>query len=76
VHALKARSGRRILRPVLREEAREHIGDIGKLDHLMKHMTNTFVSSEVRFRRRHNSKDAMEYWLVHSSLMDLRNAGD
>jgi hypothetical protein len=72
IHALKAVPGRRILRPDLHEEAREHIGNTGLLDHLLKHVTGTIVSTKERFRHRHNSEDAMEYWLEHTSLMDLR----
>ncbi|GJN23888.1 hypothetical protein PR202_gb11580 [Eleusine coracana subsp. coracana] len=33
-----ARYGEPVMRPVLREEARKHIGDTGLLDHLLKHM--------------------------------------
>nr|XP_024361864.1 uncharacterized protein LOC112275601 isoform X3 [Physcomitrium patens] len=72
MHARKAVPGKPILRPVLREEARKHIGDTGLLDHLLKHMTDTIVSTGERFRRRHNSEGAMEYWLEHASLMELR----
>ncbi|XP_024363687.1 uncharacterized protein [Physcomitrium patens] len=74
MHARKAVPGRPILRPALREEARKHIGDTGLLDHLLKHMTDTVVSTGERFRRRHNSEGAMEYWLEHPSLMELRKA--
>ncbi|KAG0616196.1 hypothetical protein M758_5G098000 [Ceratodon purpureus] len=70
----KAVPGKPILRPALREEARKHIGDTGLLDHLLKHMTDTVVNTGQRFRRRHNSEGAMEYWLEHASLMDLRKA--
>jgi len=74
MHARKAVPGKPILRPALREEARKHIGDTGLLDHLLKHMTDTVVSTGERFRRRHNSEGAMEYWLEHASLMELRKA--
>ncbi|XP_020528070.1 protein DYAD isoform X1 [Amborella trichopoda] len=64
--------GKPILRPVLREEARKHIGDTGLLDHLLKHMTDVEVPGGERFRRRHNAEGAMEYWLEGASLMQLR----
>jgi hypothetical protein len=51
------------LRPALREEARKHIGDTRLLDHLLKHMTDTVISTGERFRRRHNAEGAMEYWV-------------
>ncbi|CAK9233414.1 unnamed protein product [Sphagnum troendelagicum] len=74
MHERGVAPGRPILRPALREEARKHIGDTGLLDHLLKHMTDTVVHTGERFRRRHNSEGAMEYWLEHASLMDMRKA--
>ena len=62
MHDKGAIPGKPLLRPALREEARKHIGDTGLLDHLLKHMTNTVISNGQRFRRRHNSEGAMEYW--------------
>ncbi|CAI7848959.1 unnamed protein product [Closterium sp. NIES-54] len=74
MRAQGARPGKPMLRPVLREEARRYIGDTGLLDHLLKHMTNTVVPSGQRFRRRHNSEGAMEYWLEDAGLMAIRAA--
>lgn len=74
MHERRAQPGRPILRPALREEARKHIGDTGLLDHLLKHMTDTVVSTGERFRRRHNAEGAMEYWLEDASLMEIRKA--
>jgi hypothetical protein len=74
MHARGTVPGKPILRPALREEARKHIGDTGLLDHLLKHMTDTVVSTGERFRRRHNAEGAMEYWLEDASLMELRKA--
>ena len=72
MHDKGAIPGKPLLRPALREEARKHIGDTGLLDHLLKHMTNTVISNGQRFRRRHNSEGAMEYWLEDARLMDIR----
>uniref|UniRef100_A0A7I4E381 PTC1-like winged helix-turn-helix domain-containing protein n=1 Tax=Physcomitrium patens TaxID=3218 RepID=A0A7I4E381_PHYPA len=74
MHERKAQPGRPIRRPALRGEARKHIGDTGLLDHLLKHMTDTVVSTGERFRRRHNAEGAMEYWLEDASLMEIRKA--
>ncbi|CAI5463448.1 unnamed protein product [Closterium sp. Yama58-4] len=74
MRAQGARPGKPMLRPVLREEARRYIGDTGLLDHLLKHMTDTVVPSGQRFRRRHNSEGAMEYWLEDAGLMAIRAA--
>ncbi|PKA45748.1 Protein DYAD [Apostasia shenzhenica] len=69
----KAELGRPILRQVLREEARKHIGDTGLLDHLLKHMAGKIVScGSERFRRRHNSEGAMEYWLEPADMVEVR----
>ncbi|XP_020691672.1 protein AMEIOTIC 1 homolog isoform X1 [Dendrobium catenatum] len=69
----KAELGRPILRQALREEARKHIGDTGLLDHLLKHMAGKIVSDGTeRFRRRHNSEGAMEYWLEPADLVEVR----
>lgn len=64
--------GKPLLRPALRVEARKHIGDTGLLDHLLKHMTDTVINDGERFRRRHNSEGAMEYWLEDAHLQELR----
>ncbi|KAI5069586.1 hypothetical protein GOP47_0015887 [Adiantum capillus-veneris] len=64
--------GKPLLRPALREEARKHIGDTGLLDHLLKHMTDTVINNGERFRRRHNSEGAMEYWLEDARLQEMR----
>ncbi|GBG81486.1 hypothetical protein CBR_g32476 [Chara braunii] len=75
MHEKGAGPGNPILRPALREEARRHIGDTGLLDHLLKHMTDTVVGNgKERFRRRHNSEGAMEYWLEDAQLQDLRRS--
>lgn len=69
----KAELGSPILRQALREEARKHIGDTGLLDHLLKHMAGKIVSDGTeRFRRRHNSEGAMEYWLEPADLVEVR----
>ncbi|KAG0498964.1 hypothetical protein HPP92_003655 [Vanilla planifolia] len=69
----KAELGRPILRQALRDEARKHIGDTGLLDHLLKHMAGKIVSNGTeRFRRRHNSEGAMEYWLEPAELVETR----
>ncbi|KAF3793990.1 DYAD protein [Nymphaea thermarum] len=72
MHAKGAVLGKPILRPELREEARKHIGDTGLLDHLLKHMTDTVIGNGERFRRRHNSEGAMEYWLEGANLVEQR----
>ncbi|KAG0455322.1 hypothetical protein HPP92_024614 [Vanilla planifolia] len=73
MRAKKAELGRPILRQALREEARKHIGDTGLLDHLLKHMAGKIVSDGTeRFRRRHNSEGAMEYWLEPADLVETR----
>ncbi|XP_042457323.1 protein AMEIOTIC 1-like [Zingiber officinale] len=65
--------GKPIMRQTLREEARKHIGDTGLLDHLLKHMAGKVVTNGAeRFRRRHNSEGAMEYWLEPADLVDVR----
>lgn len=67
--------GNRILRQELREEARKHIGDTGLLDHLLKHMSGKVVSDgKERFRRRHNSDGAMEYWIEDVELEEMRKS--
>ncbi|MQL92742.1 hypothetical protein Taro_025370 [Colocasia esculenta] len=67
--------GNPILRPELREEARNYIGDTGLLDHLLKHMAGKVVSEgSERFRRRHNPEGAMEYWLEPAELQDMRRS--
>ncbi|XP_077252060.1 protein AMEIOTIC 1-like [Tasmannia lanceolata] len=63
--------GNSILRPALRAEARNHIGDTGLLDHLLKHMAGKVVRGE-RLGRRHNPDGAMEYWLEPAEFVDLR----
>ncbi|XP_020583684.1 protein DYAD-like isoform X2 [Phalaenopsis equestris] len=73
MRAKKAELGRPILRQALREEARKHIGDTGLLDHLLKHMAGKVVyDGTERFRRRHNSEGAMEYWLEPADLVEVR----
>ncbi|KAK3146592.1 hypothetical protein QOZ80_3BG0268460 [Eleusine coracana subsp. coracana] len=68
-----ARYGEPVMRPVLREEARKHIGDTGLLDHLLKHMAGRVPDGSAhRFRRRHNADGAMEYWLEPAELADIR----
>ncbi|WOK95755.1 protein DYAD-like [Canna indica] len=65
--------GKPIMRQALREEARKHIGDTGLLDHLLKHMAGKVVTNGTeRFRRRHNSEGAMEYWLEPADLVEVR----
>ncbi|KAL6637527.1 hypothetical protein ACP70R_025099 [Stipagrostis hirtigluma subsp. patula] len=68
-----ARFGAPVMRQVLREEARKHIGDTGLLDHLLKHMAGRVPEGSThRFRRRHNADGAMEYWLEPAELADIR----
>ncbi|OEL34859.1 Protein DYAD [Dichanthelium oligosanthes] len=68
-----ARSGAPVMRQVLREEARKHIGDTGLLDHLLKHMAGRVPEGSAhRFRRRHNADGAMEYWLEPAELAEVR----
>ncbi|KAJ1294367.1 hypothetical protein BS78_01G141000 [Paspalum vaginatum] len=68
-----ARFGAPVMRQVLREEARKHIGDTGLLDHLLKHMAGRVPEgSDHRFRRRHNADGAMEYWLEPADLAEVR----
>ncbi|NP_001139538.1 protein AMEIOTIC 1 [Zea mays] len=68
-----ARFGAPVMRQVLREEARKHIGDTGLLDHLLKHMAGRVPEGSVhRFRRRHNADGAMEYWLEPAELAEVR----
>ncbi|KAG2547141.1 protein AMEIOTIC 1-like isoform X3 [Panicum virgatum] len=68
-----ARSGAPVMRHVLREEARKHIGDTGLLDHLLKHMAGRVPEGSAhRFRRRHNADGAMEYWLEPAELAEVR----
>ncbi|KAF8684806.1 hypothetical protein HU200_044228 [Digitaria exilis] len=64
---------RPVMRQVLREEARKHIGDTGLLDHLLKHMAGRVPEGSAhRFRRRHNADGAMEYWLEPAELAEVR----
>ncbi|TVU45868.1 hypothetical protein EJB05_05374, partial [Eragrostis curvula] len=68
-----ARFGAPVMRSVLREEARKHIGDTGLLDHLLKHMAGRVPEGSThRFRRRHNADGAMEYWLEPAELAAIR----
>ncbi|KAL6893576.1 hypothetical protein ACP4OV_007674 [Aristida adscensionis] len=68
-----ARFGAPVMRQVLREEARKHIGDTGLLDHLLKHMAGRVPEGSThRFRRRHNADGAMEYWLEPAELAEIR----
>ncbi|XP_024027224.1 protein DYAD [Morus notabilis] len=65
--------GKSILRPALRTEARKLIGDTGLLDHLLKHMAGKVAPGGTdRFRRRHNSDGAMEYWIESADLVNIR----
>lgn len=65
--------GNPILRPALRSEARRLIGDTGLLDHLLKHMAGKVAPGGAdRFRRRHNSDGAMEYWIENADLVNIR----
>ncbi|CAL4964455.1 unnamed protein product [Urochloa decumbens] len=73
MHSYNARSGTPVIRQVLREEARKHIGDTGLLDHLLKHMAGRVPEGSAhRFRRRHNADGAMEYWLEPAELAEVR----
>ncbi|PON48286.1 hypothetical protein PanWU01x14_238150 [Parasponia andersonii] len=73
MRAKGAVSGNPILRPALRAEARKLIGDTGLLDHLLKHMAGKVASGgKDRFRRRHNSDGAMEYWIESADLVEIR----
>lgn len=72
MHQRGAVAGKPMLRNTLRDEARKHIGDTGLLDHLLKHMTDTVVSSGERFRRKFNPLGNMEYWLEDEALMEIR----
>ncbi|PUZ37754.1 hypothetical protein GQ55_9G145300 [Panicum hallii var. hallii] len=73
MHSRGARSGAPVMRQVLREEARKHIGDTGLLDHLLKHMAGRVPEGSAhRFRRRHNADGAMEYWLEPAELAEVR----
>lgn len=68
-----ARYGEPVMRAVLREEGRKHIGDTGLLDHLLKHMAGRVPDGSThRFRRRHNADGAMEYWLEPAELAEVR----
>ncbi|RLN34732.1 protein DYAD-like [Panicum miliaceum] len=68
-----ARPGAPVMRQVLREETRKHIGDTGLLDHLLKHMAGRVPEGSAhRFRRRHNTDGAMEYWLEPAELAEVR----
>lgn len=62
-----------VLRHDLRVEARKHIGNLGLLDHLLKHMVGMVVADgKERFLRRHNSDGAIEYWLEPVDLTQMR----
>lgn len=53
-----------VLRLDLRNETRKRIGDLGLLDHLLKHTVGMVVADGTeRLVRRHNSEGAIEYWL-------------
>ncbi|XP_050386172.1 protein DYAD-like [Argentina anserina] len=68
-----ATAGKPVKRAVLRNEARKSIGDTGLLDHLLKHMAGRVAPGGAeRFRRRHNSDGAMEYWLENADLVKIR----
>ncbi|CAM8947152.1 unnamed protein product [Rhodiola kirilowii] len=65
--------GNPISRTSLRSEARNYIGDTGLLDHLLKHMDGKVAPGGCeRFRRWHNFKGQMEYWLESADLFDIR----
>lgn len=65
--------GKPISRRDLRKAARNHIGDTGLLDHLLKHINGEIAPGGTkRFRRWHNSDGVMEYWLESADLDNLR----
>ena len=74
MHSRDASVGAPVMRQVLREEARKHIGDTGLLDHhLLKHMAGRVPDGSVHgFRRQHNADGAMEYWLEPAELAEVR----
>ncbi|KAK9291922.1 hypothetical protein L1049_019874 [Liquidambar formosana] len=66
--------GNPILRPALRLAARNHIGDTGLLDHLLKHMDGQVAPGGTeRFRRWYNTNGVMEYWLESADLVNIRH---
>lgn len=66
-------AGKPMLRQALRLEVRKHVGDTGLLDHILKHMADKVAPNGLdRFRRRHNSDGAMEYWLESADLVNIR----
>lgn len=65
--------GNAISRPALRMAAREHIGDTGLLDHLLKHIDGKVAPSGTeRFRRWFSCNGVMEYWLESADLVNIR----
>jgi hypothetical protein len=62
-----------VLRHDLRVEARKRIGNLGLLDHLLKHMAGMVVADgKKRFVRRYNSDGTIEYWLEPADLVQVR----
>lgn len=62
-----------ISRHALRKAARQHIGDTGLLDHLLKQIDGKLAPGGTdRFRRWHNPKGIMEYWLESAHLDKVR----
>ncbi|XP_078168424.1 protein AMEIOTIC 1-like [Carex rostrata] len=62
-----------VLRLDLRNETRKRIGDLGLLDHLLKHTVGMVVADGTeRLVRRHNSEGAIEYWLEPADLVQIR----
>lgn len=58
-----------ISRTALRKAARQHIGDTGLLDHLLKEIDGKIAPVGTdRFRRCHNPTGIMEYWLETAHL--------
>ena len=71
--AKRAFYGYPILRAYLRTGARKLIGDIGLLDHLLKHMAGKIVPCrKERFRRRQNLDGTIEYWQESANLVSIR----
>lgn len=61
-----------VLRHDLRNETRKRIGDLGLLDHLLKHTVGMVVADGTeRLVRRHNSEGAIEYWLEPADLVQI-----
>ncbi|KAK4264613.1 hypothetical protein QN277_025766 [Acacia crassicarpa] len=62
-----------ISRHALRKAARQHIGDTGLLDHLLKQIDGKIAPGGTeRFRRCYNPQGIMKYWLESSHLDKAR----